>query len=50
MTGIRYVIDEKGHKVAVQIDLKSIENCGKTLRTSFSPDRGGMKSGFRCIT
>jgi hypothetical protein len=47
MTGIQYVTDERGRKVAVQIDLKNIENYGKTLRMCLSPDHDGMKSGSR---
>jgi hypothetical protein len=33
MTGIRFVTDDKGHRVAVQIDLKSTGPSGRTFGT-----------------
>jgi hypothetical protein len=47
VSGIQYVTDEKGRKVGVLIDLKNIENCGKTLRMCLSYGRGATKGGFR---
>jgi hypothetical protein len=48
MTGIQFVTDEKGRKVAVQIDLKrGTGNCGKTSRICLFPGRGGTKSASR---
>jgi len=47
MTGIWYVTDAKGRRVAVQIDLKKIGNCGKTSKMFLSPGRDAAKNRFR---
>ncbi len=48
MTGIQYVTNEKGRKVAVQIDLtKHGELWQDESRMCWSRGRGGMKSGSR---
>lgn len=46
MNGIQFVTDEKGRKVAVQLDLKKHRGSGKILKIFLSPGRGVTKSGF----
>jgi len=45
MNGIQYVTDEKGRKVAVQIDLKKHRQLWEDIEDL--PGRGVTKSGFR---
>lgn len=47
MNGIQFVTGGKGHKVAVQLDLKNMWSFGKILRMCLSRGRGGMKNVFR---
>ena len=46
MTGIQFVTDEKGRKVAVQIDLKRMGPCGKISGTVWWLNRAGRKKAF----
>jgi hypothetical protein len=47
MSGIQFVTDEKGRKVAVQIDLKKHRELWEDIEDVLSLGRGGTKSGFR---
>ena len=49
MTGIQYVTDEKGRKVAVQIDLTKHRGLWEDIQDVLVSRCGGMKSGFRSI-
>ena len=46
MSGIQYVADEKGRKVAVQIDLKLHRELWEVSRTFSFPARGATKDEF----
>jgi hypothetical protein len=48
MNGIQYVTDEKGHKVAVQIDLKKHRELWEDIEDVLvSRSRRHTRSGFR---
>ncbi len=47
MTGIQFVTDVEGRKIAVQIDLRKHGRSGKTSRISLFPGRVGTRRAFR---
>jgi hypothetical protein len=47
MSGIQFVTDEKGRKVAVQIDLKKHGLPSKTFGMALSPNRAARRKAFR---
>jgi len=46
MTGVQFVTDDKGRKIAVQIDLKKYGASGKTSGTVSSPSRDVKRRVF----
>jgi hypothetical protein len=46
MSGIQFVTDEKGRKVAVQIDLKNTGRCLRIFGTGWFRSRAARKKGI----